>query len=56
MLAFVESKSAVHEDVHTLIIKSGLYCPTPAMPMPDLAVPYAAPTPILELGDRRDMV
>jgi hypothetical protein len=25
------------------MIKSGLYAPTPAMPMPDLAVPYAAP-------------
>ena len=25
------------------MIKSGLYVPTPAMPMPDLAVPYAAP-------------
>lgn len=25
------------------MIRSGLYVPTPAMPMPDLAVPYAAP-------------
>lgn len=27
----------------TFMIKSGLKVPTPAMPMPDLAVPYAAP-------------
>lgn len=27
------------------MIRSGLKVPTPEMPMPDLAVPYAAPTP-----------
>lgn len=27
----------------TFMIRSGLNVPTPAMPMPDLAVPYAAP-------------
>ena len=29
----------------TFIIRSGRKVPTPAMPMPDLAVPYAAPMP-----------
>lgn len=29
--------------INDLMIKSGLYCPTPAIPMPDFAVPYAAP-------------
>ena len=29
----------------TFIIRSGLNVPTPAIPMPDLAVPYAAPAP-----------
>lgn len=27
------------------MIRSGLNTPTPAMPMPDFAVPYAAPAP-----------
>lgn len=27
------------------MIRSGLNVPTPAMPMPDFAVPYAAPAP-----------
>lgn len=31
--------------LQTFIIKSGLNVPTPAIPMPDLAVPYAAPAP-----------
>lgn len=30
----------------TFMIKSGRKVPTPAMPMPDFAVPYAAPMPI----------
>lgn len=34
----------------TFIIKSGLYVPTPAIPIPDLAVPYAAPRPIANLA------
>ena len=29
----------------TFIIRSGLKVPTPAIPMPDFAVPYAAPAP-----------
>lgn len=29
----------------TFIIRSGLKVPTPAIPMPDFAVPYAAPIP-----------
>lgn len=31
---------------HTFIIRSGLNVPTPAIPMPDFAVPYAAPSAI----------
>lgn len=30
----------------TFMIRSGLNTPTPAMPMPDFAVPYAAPAPV----------
>lgn len=30
---------------HTFMIRSGLKTPTFAIPMPDLAVPYAAPMP-----------
>lgn len=33
------------DSFQTFIIKSGLNVPTPAIPMPDLAVPYAAPAP-----------
>ncbi len=29
----------------TFMIRSGLKVPTPAIPMPDFAVPYAAPIP-----------
>ena len=29
--------------IHTFMMRSGLNVPTPAIPMPDLAVPYAAP-------------
>ena len=28
------------------MMRSGLKVPTPAIPMPDLAVPYAAPAPV----------
>jgi len=31
------------------MIKSGLNVPTPPMPMPDFAVPNAAPMPVVEL-------
>ena len=31
--------------VHTFMIRSGRKVPTPAIPIPDLAVPYAAPIP-----------
>jgi hypothetical protein len=31
---------------HTFIIRSGRNVPTPAIPMPDFAVPYAAPAPV----------
>lgn len=34
------------------MIKSGLYVPIPAMPIPDFAVPYAAPAPINPLAIR----
>ena len=30
----------------TFMMRSDLKVPTPAMPMPDLAVPYAAPRPV----------
>ena len=30
------------------MIKSGLNVPTPAIPMPDFDVPYAAPVPVGE--------
>ena len=30
--------------LHTFMIRSGLNVPTPAIPIPDLAVPYAAPS------------
>ena len=33
------------------MIKSGLKVPTPAIPMPDLAVPYAAPAPAHVVND-----
>lgn len=33
--------------LRTFMIKSGRKVPTPAIPMPDFAVPYAAPAPIL---------
>lgn len=33
------------------MIRSGLNVPTPAMPMPDFAVPYAAPAPGYEGGE-----
>ena len=33
------------------MIKSGLKVPTPAIPMPDLAVPYAAPAPAHIVND-----
>jgi len=37
-----------HQPVlRTFIIRSGLYVPIPAMPIPALAVPYAAPAPAL---------
>lgn len=32
------------------MIKSGRYVPTPAIPMPDFAVPYAAPIPVIVLS------
>jgi len=32
------------------MMRSGLKVPTPAMPMPDLAVPYAAPMAIDEMS------
>lgn len=32
--------------VLTFMIRSGLKVPTPAIPMPDFAVPYAAPMPV----------
>lgn len=31
---------------HTFMMRSDLKVPTPAIPMPDLAVPYAAPMPV----------
>ena len=31
---------------HTFMIRSDLNVPTPAIPMPDFAVPYAAPMPV----------
>lgn len=31
----------------TFMIRSGRNVPTPAMPMPDFAVPYAAPAPVV---------
>jgi hypothetical protein len=34
---------------HAFIIRSGLKVPTPEIPMPDLAVPYAAPIAKSEL-------
>jgi len=34
--------------VPTFMMRSGLKVPTPAIPMPDLAVPYAAPMPAEE--------
>ena len=37
----------------TFMIRSGLYVPTPAMPMPDLAVPYAAPIQPKIIYDRK---
>lgn len=33
------------------MIRSGLNVPTPAMPMPDFAVPYAAPAPVCGGGE-----
>ena len=30
----------------TFMMRSDLNVPTPAMPMPDFAVPYAAPKPV----------
>ena len=36
----------VIEEGLTFMIRSGLKVPTPAIPMPDLAVPYAAPAPV----------
>lgn len=41
------------------MIRSGRKVPTPAMPMPDLAVPYAAPAPggnVCQLRAWRDEV
>lgn len=35
---------------HTFMIRSDLNVPTPAIPMPDFAVPYAAPIPALPLA------
>jgi len=43
-LANVQTNS-LHLSQHTFMIKSGLKVPTPAIPMPDFAVPYAAPAP-----------
>lgn len=39
----------VHEVgwVRTFMMRSPLKVPTPAIPMPDFAVPYAAPMPVL---------
>ena len=34
----------------TFMIRSGRKVPTPAMPMPDFAVPYAAPAPVVGRG------
>jgi hypothetical protein len=34
------------------MIRSDLKVPTPAIPMPDLAVPYAAPMPVVVLSSR----
>jgi len=31
--------------MHAFMMRSDLKVPTPAIPMPDFAVPYAAPTP-----------
>lgn len=33
----------------TFMIRSDLNVPTPAIPMPDFAVPYAAPMPVLHV-------
>ena len=32
--------------LHTFMMRSGRNMPTPAIPIPDLAVPYAAPAPV----------
>lgn len=39
----------------TFMIRSGLNVPTPEIPMPDLAVPYAAPMPEIQSARRRNM-
>lgn len=44
-LAAVSPRRCNHHEMLAFMIKSGLKVPTPEMPMPDLAVPYAAPTP-----------
>jgi hypothetical protein len=38
--------------LRTFMIRSDLKVPTPAIPMPDLAVPYAAPMPVVVLSSR----
>ena len=55
----LDLKSALHQHVlvpphslRTFIIRSDLKVPTPAIPMPDLAVPYAAPMLIVVLSSR----
>lgn len=36
----------VYASSHAFMIRSGLNVPTPEIPIPDLAVPYAAPNAV----------
>ena len=51
---FVSSNpcTSLQASLNTFMIKSGLKVPTPAIPIPAFAVPYAAPAPALCLAGK----